>query len=244
MIISTLPIRPSTHLLLTLMVLQLVGTFDGHLSMPVTSVCEDLLMAQEGKMFFCSKFTGSFLDTYINTGSGFEFHQRIQLIGVSLDMKIRGQDRLYLSFDYSIRIYENINNAYQETYSLPFLSPIYNIDVSEDEEILVTGHTDGKVEVYQKSGSTFTLHQTLTDASNSILPVDLSANRQKLATFEENTNLVRIYESSSGMFILKQTLSIPFQAFEIFLEESIMEVHGHSPLMLFYELTSGTFTLA
>ena len=125
-----------------------------------------------------------------------------------------------------------------------FLSPIYNIDVNEDEEILVAGHLDGKVEVYHKNGSTFTLHQTLTDASDQILPVDLSTNSQKLATFEMSTYLARIYENNSGMFILKQTLSIPFEAYEIFLEESIMEIHGYSPLILVFELVGGVFTLA
>ena len=246
MIIQTLasPTKPFNLILILLMTIQSAVTVDGWLSIPLTSVCQDILISDDGSMLLCPFYNTDSLNIYRNTGSGFELQQTIQLVAIAQDTKLRGQNRLYLSFYFSIRIYENINGSYQETYSLLLLSPIYIIDVSEDEEILVASYFDGRVEVYHKNGSIFTLHQTLTDASNSILYVDLSTNGQKLATFEMSTNFTRIYENNSGMFILKQMLSIPFRAYEIFLEESLMEIHGLSPLILVFELAGGAFTLA
>ena len=144
--------------------------------------------------------------------------------------------RLYVNIQSSVVILErNSNGTYEESYSLPMIPSIYNLDFSDDENMLVVICVDASVKVYKKSGVDFILNQVIPH-SGFIWPINLSKDKKKMAVYQSFVNIIRVYENNGTQFISHQNITVTFSVEEISLSVDMMEAHGVSFMILIYYL--------
>ena len=61
-------------------------------------------------------------------------------------------------------------------------SNTYTIDISDDDNVLVSGNMDDKTYIYGRTNSTFSHSQTLQDSGSSIYETDITGDGQFLLT--------------------------------------------------------------
>ena len=89
-----------------------------------------------------------------------------------------------------------------------------------------------QVGIFRKNGSAYDPVQTISEGFDPIC-LALSADRQELVYCRES---LRVYRHNGNRYVLDQTITLGFICSEVNFMDGLLEVHGFSPRLHFYEL--------
>ena len=115
------------------------------------------------------------------------------------------------------------------SYSLFFL-------ITEDEELIIAA-IPTQIDIFNKDSQGYGLIQTLAQG-NPVKGLALSADGQELISCN---NVLNVYRHNGVEFILSHTIALGFNCFEVNFLNGLLEVHGSSSQLHFYELNGDAY---
>ena len=106
--------------------------------------------------------------------------------------------------------------------------------ISRDQAIFLIAGQDGEVVIFEKSGTSYLVKQTISHPSTQLTAVRLSEDRRELFVGTFDSELLA-YRDNGQEFILDPTINLGFRSFFISHMLNKLEVNGHSPEVLFFE---------
>ena len=180
---------------------SLLDSIQGLISYNLSTSCLDILVSHDGGTLACSYYSLKTIEIYLNTGVGFGLDQTIQLsvyphnIGMSKDAA-----RIYVTGDIKFLILEKaLNSTYTAISEVSYPShPLFS-DISEDETMLATTNSDGRVRIFKQNGATYSLFQTINEAFT-CKGVALSQDKNLLFLGASDLTL-RVYRNDGSSFV-------------------------------------------
>ena len=136
----------------------------------------------------------------------------------------------------SLRVIEQAANGTFESSTLlllPSFCPMFL--VTEDEELIVTA-MGTSIAIFKKGASNYTLEQTL--GGSAIKGLALSADQLELVSCLWT---LQVHRHNGTQFVLNQTIDLGFQCFEVNFLSNLLEVHGFSSQLRFYEFNGSAY---
>ena len=210
----------------------------GHLTIDLDSYCRDTLLVMADNYLLCTHVATNSTEIFANNRHGFEFHQLIRHSARPNQLK-KGRDdsNIYLLCSDGLRkIQQQEDGQFQEHPLIDLQSYHSDFFVTQDERLVGVGR-HGQIELFAKSGDGYQQQQLISFSGN-LYGLKLSADEREMVSCAAE---LKIYRHDGVEFELSQTLDIGFGCFEVNFMGGLLEVHGFSPWMEFFEFDGSQY---